>query len=80
MQTLRRYASQRARFYCYLPSMRAQAASLRSACSNKLFAITFSDFGDQWLGTDPWLVIIGILLGTYSGFMKVWHYSKKMLP
>ena len=37
-------------------------------------------FADQWLGTDPWLVIIGILLGSYSGFMKVWQYSKKMLP
>ena len=36
-------------------------------------------FADQWLGTDPWLVIIGILLGTYSGSLRVWHYSKRML-
>ena len=36
-------------------------------------------FADQWLGTDPWLVISGILLGTYSGSLRVWHYSKKML-
>ena len=35
-------------------------------------------FADQWLGTDPWLVVTGILLGAYSGFMKVWHYSKKL--
>ena len=36
-------------------------------------------FADQWLGTDPWLVITGILLGTYSGSLRVWHYSKRML-
>ena len=33
---------------------------------------------DTWLNTDPWFVIIGILLGSYSGFMRMWHYSKKM--
>jgi ATP synthase protein I len=33
---------------------------------------------DQWLGTDPWLVVIGILAGAYSGFVRVWRYSKKM--
>lgn len=33
---------------------------------------------DMWLGTDPWLVVAGILLGSYSGFMNMWHYSKKM--
>jgi ATP synthase protein I len=27
---------------------------------------------DLWLGTEPWLVIIGIVLGSYSGFMKIW--------
>ena len=36
-------------------------------------------FADRWLGTDPWLVISGILLGTYSGGLRVWHYSKRML-
>ena len=35
-------------------------------------------FADQWLGTAPWLVITGILVGAYSGFMRVWHYSKKL--
>ena len=33
---------------------------------------------DLWLGTAPWLVVIGILLGSYSGFMRMWAYSKKM--
>lgn len=35
-------------------------------------------FADQWLGTEPWLVITGVLLGSYSGFMRLWHYSKRM--
>ena len=33
---------------------------------------------DRWLGTDPWLVIIGIVLGSYSGFMRMWQLSKQM--
>jgi ATP synthase protein I len=33
---------------------------------------------DRWLGTEPWLVVIGSLLGIYSGFTQMWHYSKKM--
>lgn len=35
-------------------------------------------FADRWLGTEPWLVILGILLGSYSGFLRVWHYSQRM--
>lgn len=33
---------------------------------------------DKWLGTEPWLVVIGIIAGSYSGFMRLWAYSKKM--
>jgi ATP synthase protein I len=33
---------------------------------------------DTWLGTEPWFVVIGILLGSYSGFMRMWHYSKQI--
>jgi F0F1-type ATP synthase assembly protein I len=33
---------------------------------------------DSWLNTEPWFVVIGILLGSYSGFMRMWHYSKTM--
>ncbi|MGB7860550.1 MAG: AtpZ/AtpI family protein [Acidimicrobiia bacterium] len=33
---------------------------------------------DHFLGTEPWFVVIGILLGSYSGFMKMWHYSKTL--
>jgi ATP synthase protein I len=35
-------------------------------------------FADRWLGTDPWLVILGVVIGSYSGFMKVWEYSKRL--
>jgi ATP synthase protein I len=33
---------------------------------------------DMWLGTDPWLVVVGILVGSYSGFMNVWRWSKQI--
>lgn len=33
---------------------------------------------DSWLHTDPWFIVIGILAGAYSGFVRVWHYSKRI--
>lgn len=33
---------------------------------------------DHWLGTGPWLVAFGVVVGAYSGFVKMWEYSKKM--
>ena len=33
---------------------------------------------DLWLGTDPWLVIAGVVLGSYAGFAKMWQYTKKL--
>lgn len=35
---------------------------------------------DRWLGTDPWLVVTGIVLGSYSGFLRLWHYIKETDP
>lgn len=35
-------------------------------------------FLDMWLGTDPWLVIAGVLLGSYAGFLKMWGYIKEL--
>lgn len=32
---------------------------------------------DMWLGTEPWLVVTGIVVGSYSGFMNVWRQSKR---
>jgi ATP synthase protein I len=34
---------------------------------------------DRWLGTKPWLVVIGILVGSYAGFMRMWQYSKDLV-
>lgn len=34
--------------------------------------------GDRWLGTRPWLLVVGAVLGAYSGFMRLWTYSKRM--
>lgn len=31
---------------------------------------------DMWLGTEPWLVVTGIVLGSYSGFLRIWHLLK----
>jgi ATP synthase protein I len=33
-------------------------------------------FLDMWLGTEPWLVVIGVVLGSYSGFLKIWAMIK----
>ncbi len=31
---------------------------------------------DHWLGTKPWLVVTGIVLGSISAFVKLWYYIK----
>lgn len=31
---------------------------------------------DWWLNTEPVLVIVGIVLGSYAGFVKTWHEIK----
>lgn len=35
-------------------------------------------FADMWLGTEPWLVIIGVVAGSYAGFVKMWGYMKEL--
>lgn len=35
-------------------------------------------FADMWLGTEPWLVIVGVVTGSYAGFLKMWHYLREM--
>jgi F0F1-type ATP synthase assembly protein I len=31
---------------------------------------------DLWLDTRPWLVVVGIVAGSYAGFMAMWRQSK----
>ena len=32
---------------------------------------------DLWWGTAPWLVVTGIVLGSYSGFLRIWALIKE---
>ncbi|REK21249.1 MAG: hypothetical protein DWQ40_04375 [Actinobacteria bacterium] len=46
---------------------------------SSVLAGTLLGYGaDHIFGTEPWLVIIGIVAGSYSGFMRVWEYSKRI--
>jgi len=49
-----------------------------SFVSSILAGMLLGYLADLWLGTEPWLVVVGILTGTYSGFMRLWKYSVKM--
>lgn len=33
---------------------------------------------DLWLGTRPWLIVLGIIAGSYAGFMTMWSMSKDL--
>lgn len=33
---------------------------------------------DLWLGTGPWLVVTGVVLGSYSGFLRLWGYLNEL--
>jgi F0F1-type ATP synthase assembly protein I len=35
-------------------------------------------FADKWLGTDPWLVVTGVVAGSYAGFVRMWTYMKTL--
>jgi F0F1-type ATP synthase assembly protein I len=46
------------------------------------FASVMSGFllgflADKWLGTDPLLVVIGIVAGSATGFWKMWQIAKR---
>jgi hypothetical protein len=34
-------------------------------------------FADMWLGTEPALVVLGIVAGSVTGFWKLWLYAKR---
>jgi ATP synthase protein I len=33
-------------------------------------------FGDRWLGTSPWLTLVGLLLGIVAGFVNLFRSAK----
>ena len=33
--------------------------------------------GDLWLGTDPWLVVSGIVAGSVNGFYRMWELGRR---
>lgn len=33
---------------------------------------------DLWLGTRPWFIVIGIIAGSYAGFVSMWRLSKSI--
>jgi ATP synthase protein I len=37
-------------------------------------------FGDRWLGTGPWLLIIGLLLGVVVGFYELVRLAWRRTP
>jgi ATP synthase protein I len=49
-----------------------------SFLSSILAGMLLGYLADRWLGTDPWLIVLGISAGAYSGFMRIWHYSKRI--
>lgn len=49
-----------------------------SFLSSVLAGTLLGYFLDRWLGTDPWLVVIGIVVGSYAGFVRMWVYMKQI--
>jgi F0F1-type ATP synthase assembly protein I len=37
-------------------------------------------FGDMWLGTDPVLVVLGIIAGFVIGFWRMWTLANRDTP
>ena len=53
------------------------------AAALTLFAsvVSFGAFGwllDRWLGTKPWLIVIGIVLGAVAGFYQFIRLTSKL--
>jgi ATP synthase protein I len=34
---------------------------------------------DRWLGTTPWLCVVGLLLGAASGFVEMFRLAKRYI-
>lgn len=59
-----------------------EAAGDGWAVGGNFFASIMSGFllgwlGDKWLGTDPFLVVMGIILGSITGFYSMYAWAKE---
>jgi F0F1-type ATP synthase assembly protein I len=45
--------------------------------SSILAGLLLGLLGDWWLGTEPLLVIVGIIAGFGTGFWKMWLFAKR---
>ncbi|MDP1808261.1 MAG: AtpZ/AtpI family protein [Actinomycetota bacterium] len=41
--------------------------------ANTLVGLGFGYLLDRWLGTTPWLMIVGLVMGSVSGFMTIFR-------
>jgi F0F1-type ATP synthase assembly protein I len=63
-----------------LPKMSRQAGAGVEAAgffSAILSGLLLGLLGDAWLGTEPLLVVFGIIAGSATGFWKMWQVAKK---
>ncbi|HZS04663.1 MAG TPA: AtpZ/AtpI family protein [Blastocatellia bacterium] len=46
--------------------------------SNIVGGLLAGYFLDRWLGTGPWLLIIGLLLGTFGAFFSLYRIMSRL--
>ena len=46
--------------------------------SNILGGTALGFFADKWLGTEPWLLLIGIAAGTASAFFALYRIMQRL--
>lgn len=49
-----------------------------SFLSSILAGTALGYLADMWLETEPWLVVVGALAGSYSGFLHLWRWAKEV--
>ena len=45
--------------------------------ANTVVGLAIGYFLDRWLGTTPWLMITGLILGSIAGFMTIFRALNK---
>ncbi len=61
------------------PSKLALALSVGSIISSNIIGgIVVGYFLDRWLQTDPWMVVVGLVLGTTSAFIGLYRIMNRL--